>query len=116
MQMRTFISAPIDRQLTLAPGQSAAVPGTGVSLLFTGVAGDSRCPADALCILGGSATVRLQAAGAAGARQDITFETGNLQPARYDGLTVELVQLAPYPFSSSPIKPEDYRATIRITR
>ena len=109
------IPSPIDIELTLAPGQSAAVPGAPVSVKFTGVTGDNRCPADALCVLAGSATVKLEAAGSSGLRE-IAFETGEPRPVAYDGLTLELVQLSPYPFSATPIQPSDYRATVRIRR
>jgi hypothetical protein len=107
---------PVDQQLTLAPGESRAISGTPVSLRFVEVTGDNRCPADAICVLGGSATVRLEVTGPGGERRDVRFETGDLQPVAHGSLTLELVQLSPYPFSASPIKPEDYRATVRIKR
>ena len=104
----------MDQTVTLAPGQSAAIAGTPVMLTFEGVTGDNRCPADALCVLGGSATVKLNASASAGERT-ITFETGKLEPVEYGGLRLELTQLAPYPFSATPIKHEDYRATLRVS-
>jgi hypothetical protein len=105
---------PVDQTVTLAPGQSASITGTTVTLKFDGVTGDNRCPADAMCVLGGSATVKIEARSSAGTRT-LTFETGKLEPVQYDGLTLELTQLAPYPFSATPISPEDYRATLRVT-
>ena len=108
---------PIDQRVTLSPGASTTVEAARVSLKFIGVSGDSRCPGDAICIQGGSATVRVEATNSAGARQDVTFETGTMQPVTYGTLTLELVELAPYPFGSKgPIQPQDYRATLRITR
>ena len=98
----------------LAPGQSASITGTTVKLTFEGVTGDNRCPADAMCVLGGSATVQVEASSSSGKRT-LTFETGKLEPVEYGGLTVELTQLMPYPFSATPIEPEDYRATLRVT-
>ena len=108
--------APIDQQLTLAPGQSASIEGTSLSLKFIGVTGDNRCPADVVCILGGSATVKVQVAAASGGPRELTFETGDLKPIVFDSWTLELVQLQPYPFSAQPIQPGDYRATLRIQR
>jgi hypothetical protein len=106
--------SPVDREIVLAPGEAAAIA-RGLSIRFIGVLGDSRCPADAMCVLGGDATVRIEIhAGAQAAKRDL--HTGNMQPVTYDGLRVELVQLDPYPFSARPIQPEDYRATLRITR
>lgn len=106
---------PVDQTVTLAPGQSASITGTTVTLTFDGVTGDNRCPADALCVLGGSATVKVDARSSSGSRS-ITFETGKLEPVEYGGLTVELTQLQPYPFSATPIRSEDYRATLRVSR
>jgi hypothetical protein len=106
---------PIDREVVLAPGQSTTIEGTSLSLKFVGVMGDSRCPADALCVLGGSATVKVEVGGS-GEKRELTFETGELKPATYHEWSLELVQLMPYPFSATPIKPEDYRATLRVTR
>jgi len=108
--------APVNQELTLAPGESRSISGTSVSLKFIGVTGDNRCPADAMCVLGGSATVRLEVMGSAGERPDVTFETGDLEPVPHGSLTLELVQLVPYPFSAAPIRHEDYRATLRIKR
>jgi hypothetical protein len=107
---------PIDQQVTLAPGQSDSIAGTNLSLKFIGVTGDNRCPADVVCILGGSATVRVQVSTGSAASREVTFETGELKPVTYDSWTLELVQLQPYPFSSRTIQPEDYRATLRVKR
>ena len=114
-----FIGSPteprgVDQTVTLAPGESASITGTTVTLKFQGVTGDNRCPADAICVLGGSATVKVEASSSSGSRT-LTFETGKLEPVEFRGLTVELTQLAPYPFSATPIEHEDYRATIRVS-
>ena len=103
----------MDQTVTLAPGQSASITGTTVTLRFDGVTGDNRCPADAMCVLGGSATVKVEASSTSGNRT-LTFETGKLEPVEYAGLTLELTQLMPYPFSATPIEHDDYRATLRV--
>jgi len=36
--------------------------------------------------------------------------------AAADGITVELVQLDPYPFASRPHQPGDYKLTLRLVR
>ena len=107
---------PVAREVTLAPGQSATVGEAAIAIRFEGVSGDSRCPADALCILGGDALVRIQVVPATGASQAYTLHTGDMRPVAHGDLTIALVQLTPYPFSATPIDPADYRATIRITR
>jgi hypothetical protein len=106
--------SPVDVRVTLAPGQDVSVA-SGVSLRFVGVAGDSRCPADAFCVLGGDAEVKIAVA-ARGATAERSLHTGNMQPVTVEDVRIELVQLQPYPFSAQPIEPAAYRATFRITR
>ena len=106
---------PVDLSLTLAAGQTSAVAGTALTLRFVGVTNDSRCPADALCILGGSATVVLEVSSNGGSTQRIELQTGDNKPASYDRFTLAIVELSPYPFSARPIEPGEYRLTLRIT-
>jgi len=108
--------SPINQEVVLAPGQSAPIVPAGISLRLLGVANDSRCPADALCVLGGSASVDVQVTSFSGGAQVLRFETGDPRTVQFGPLTLALVQLAPYPFSAQPIDPADYRATLRVTR
>ena len=108
-------SVALDATFTLAPGSMVRVGDTSLQLQFHGVEGDSRCPADALCIQGGDAVVRVSVS-SGGTRRDYELHTGSLQPVRHDTFTITLVELAPYPFSSRTIAPGDYRATLRVTR
>jgi hypothetical protein len=109
-------SADLGETFVLAPGESVRIEGTAVTLRFAGVLGDSRCPADAVCIQGGDAIVRIELQSGAGAAEPRDLHTGSLAPVRYQDLTVTLVLLEPYPFSASPIAPDDYRASLRVTR
>ena len=89
----------------------------GARILFVGVTGDSRCPADVLCIRLGDATVRLRVFDA-GAANDYELHTDHSQgdSLLHRDLRVELLQLQPYPFSNRVISPSDYRATIVASR
>jgi hypothetical protein len=113
----TAPSGPLDRQVAIPAGQTASVADAGVSIRFDGVLGDSRCPADAICIQGGDAIVRLDVDGL-GRRATHELHTGDSRiVARHEDLTIALVQLEPYPFGSRPpIQPGDYRVTLRLTR
>ena len=108
--------SPISREVVLAPGQSAVVSEAGLTLRFEGVSGDSRCPADAFCIQGGDALVQIEVVPASGTRQPYVLHTGDMRPVQHNDLTIALVDLSPYPFSTSPISPADYRARIRLSR
>lgn len=111
----TAPTVPIDQRFTMAAGDTVDVTGTTLRVRFDGVVNDSRCPIDAVCIQGGDAEVRLTAA-TDGAPQMLTLHTGSMAPQMFDGFTFTLVELTPYPFSSQPFPPSDYRATLRITR
>jgi predicted small lipoprotein YifL len=108
--------SPIDRQVILAPGQTEAISEAGIRLRFEGVSGDSRCPADAFCVQGGDALVHVEVLPSDGGQQAYVLHTGDMRPVMHGDLTIALVQLSPYPFSSRTIEPADYRATLRVTR
>ena len=52
----------------------------------------------------------------AGGQGDVELHTGNMQRMRSGDLTIELLRLTPYPFSSRTIQPGEYRVTLRVTR
>jgi hypothetical protein len=106
---------PVDREIVVPVGSSASVPEASATITFERVVGDSQCPADALCIQGGDAIVRIDVTTPEG-RGGYELHTGNQRPIRHRDLTIHLVQLEPYPFSSHPIDPKTYRATLRIVR
>ena len=109
-------TVPLNTEFTLGPGDTARIEDASATLRFNQVSGDSRCPGDAICIQGGDAIVSVTLTTTDGSR-DLELHTGTMAPVRHDDLTVVLEQLAPYPFSSlGPIQPEDYRATLRVTR
>ena len=108
---------PIDARIVLSPGQTSPIEGVSSSIRFQGVLGDSRCPGDAICIQGGDALVRIDVIPSFGAASTYDLHTGSMRPVRHQDLTIELVELQPYPFGSlPPIGPSDYRATLRVTR
>jgi hypothetical protein len=108
-------SVALNENFELQPGSSAVVAGTSFAVRFNRVTGDSRCPADVVCIQGGDAIVAITVI-EDDVRVDLDLHTGSMQPVMYGSYTITLVQLAPYPFSSRPIQPQDYRATLKVTR
>jgi hypothetical protein len=109
-------TGPVNAEVVLAPGEVKDVSGAGVRVRFQGVTGDSRCPADAVCIQGGDAIVRIDVMPQSGSVASYDLHTGNMQPVRHADLTIALEMLQPYPFSSRRIVPSEYRATLRVTR
>ncbi len=109
-------TVPLSARFALAPGESATVEGLSLRVQFLRVSGDSRCPADVLCIQGGDAIVHLRASGSVTA--DYELHTGGPPHSvtTPTGYRIELTELQPYPFSSRTISPGDYRATLVVTR
>jgi hypothetical protein len=108
-------TVPLNRDFELAPGGTARIDEVSLTIRFDGVSGDSRCPADAFCVTGGDAIVHITAI-SGGAARAYELHTGSMAPVAHDGVTIALVQLAPYPFSSRTIQPDEYRATLTVTR
>jgi hypothetical protein len=109
-------AGPVDLRVVLAPGQQVAVPGTG-AIRFEGVANDSRCPGDAICVWAGDATVRVVVSTSGGASASYELHMFGNKPVQHRDLTIALEELNPYPFhSQGPIPPGDYRVTLKITR
>lgn len=110
-------TVPLNERFTLSPGEVARLDGGDLRFEFVRVSGDSRCPADAICIQGGDAIVQIRATGGNSAEL-LGLHTGDSSQASavYDGARITLIELQPYPFSSRPIDPGDYRATLTVTR
>ncbi len=108
-------TSPLNTEFTLAPGETSAIEGTSLSVRFNRITGDNRCPADALCVLGGSADVSVTAISERSTR-DHVLRTGDQQPVQHDEFMLSLVQVSPYPFSARTIGPNEYRVTLKVTR
>ena len=110
-------TVPINQQFTLAPGEAAAIDRTAVRVQFIRVMGDSRCPADALCIWVGDATVHVRVfEGVKTSDYDLHTANSEQSTIEHGGMRISLVQLQPYPFSHRTIQPSDYRATLDVRR
>lgn len=116
-QSPTGPTVSLNQRFTLAPGEMATIDGASIRIQFIRVTGDSRCPADAVCIQGGDALVNVRVLDG-GSAVEHELHTGDLARAHvtHRDLRIALVELQPYPFSSRTIQPGDYRATLTVTR
>ena len=107
----------LNERFTLAPGEVAVIDDTDLRFQFVGVTGDSRCPADAICIQGGDALVQIRASDGNSSTL-LGLHTGDSTQASavFGGARIALVELQPFPFSSRTIAADEYRATLRVTR
>lgn len=89
----------------------------GLNLTFIGVTKDSRCPAAALCITSGEATLQFAfSANSRTASQELQLYHPDNRHTDYEGFTIEVETLAPYPITFNSIRPEDYRVTVKVDR
>ena len=101
--------------VTLTPGESVVYG--RLTVRFIGVSEDSRCPADALCIQQGDATFTVDArVGSASARYDLRINDEQRRRVVHRGYTIEADELTPYPFTTNPIEPDEYRLTVTMDR
>ena len=52
-------SVRLNEAFVLEPGETALLQGRSVQIRFVRVTGDSRCPIDVVCVLGGDAIVEI---------------------------------------------------------
>ena len=87
-------TVPLNQSFTLAPGEVAKLSGADLRFEFVRVTGDSRCPADAVCIQGGDAIVQIRATGGS-APTLLGLHTGDSSQASaaYETARIALVEL-----------------------
>lgn len=107
--------AALDQAFSLKHGQAALIKAAGLKIRFTAVIEDSRCPQGEQCIRAGNAKVELELKHDKEKPMIIRLDTAaGLQEATYQGYTVKLVSLDPYPKASAAIRPADYTATVVV--
>jgi len=108
---------PPGQEFDLAPGESARVEG-GPQVTFQAVASESRCPIDVACVWAGDAVVELSLSRPGSTPATVELHTARAlgDSASYDGFTVKLARLLPYPRSAGDSPARDYRATLLVSR
>jgi hypothetical protein len=100
----------------LRPGDSARLA-DGLAIRFDGVRSDSRCPIDVQCVSAGDAIVAIAVSLPAGGRVDRELHTRpDLAETVVNDYTIRLTSLTPSPRTDRPIRPDDYIATLIISR
>ena len=106
----------LGEEFVLAPGESAGIGSTKLTVAFDGVSGDSRCPVDAVCVWEGDATVAVSVRQSSGERTALELHTasGSAQEKPYGGYLIRLLALTPQPRQGVPIPTADYRARFEV--
>lgn len=105
----------LDQQFTLAPGQTARIPGPGLAIRFDSVAGDSRCPQDVVCVWAGDAAVHLTLTRNGTSRTVVVHSTLEPRNVTDGAVQIELLGVAPNTDSRRPIPPGEYRIRLQAS-
>lgn len=99
-------------------GESVAAASGALEIRFEFVASDSRCPKGETCVWEGDAIVVLsvRAPGQPPARLELHTSARGPSSVGYDGWTIGLATLEPYPVSGRTIVAAEYVATLNVTR
>ena len=111
----------VGEPFVLGGSQAATIAGGGLSVRFTEVLEDSRCPTRVECFWTGQARIVIVAEPAGGPPKSVEFNTN---PA--PGLTVQTAQVGDYVITLDALDPypqtpddapaiEDYRATLTVS-
>ena len=100
---------------SLRVGESASVAGADLSLTFSAVDQDSRCPKDVNCIVAGEAVLVFEAL-ISGERVDLTFKVppGGGDAQNVENLTITILELKPETESGKRIEPSSYVAKLVV--
>ncbi len=105
--------ARLGEEFELSPNQSVSVAGTGLTIGFRRVVGDSRCPIDAVCVTEGSAGVELEVFGTSESSPVILYTP--LPRAWTDGVyQLDVLELRPQPTVGRVITPDEYRVRLVV--
>ncbi|MFA6542188.1 MAG: hypothetical protein WCT99_11345 [Bacteroidota bacterium] len=92
--------------------ETVRIHDTNLSLTFSSLKEDSRCPEGAVCVWAGNAKIGMTA-------DAVEFELNTtLEPAQaqFSGYTITLIAVSPYPKLNGMHKPEDYSARLIVSR
>lgn len=106
--------APLGSDFSAALGKPVRMD--GISLRFTKVVEDSRCPKNVTCVWQGAATVALTAL-VGEVPTELTLATAPAEAAskRVGVYRIELLDLAPYPDATVRRASMDYAVKLRVT-
>ena len=110
----------LGQEQVLAFGDTVRFEDEGLRVGFLDLKEDSRCPSDVTCIQAGRATIIMDAAHDASrllGGVTVTIGAGEeAASAEFQGYTITLLSLEPYPISTHETGLRDYVATVVVTK
>jgi len=112
------IQSNLDSEFLLQINQSAEIKSEDITVTFLNVTSESRCPSDVTCIWQGQAGIEINVQ-KGDEDSVVNLSIGgdsNPEESIFDMYLIQLVDLSPYPISTKNIQPEEYTATIKISK
>jgi hypothetical protein len=97
-------TAALGETFPVGVGEAVTIAGEGLTVTFTSVVSDNRCPPGVQCIVAGSATISVTAAKAGMPVAGLTLGTDTPTSATYGKYTIELVGLGRGPAPAASLR------------
>ena len=108
---------PLDEEFTVKNGQQVAIEGQKLTVKFSSLFQDSRCPTDVQCAWAGNGAIVVDLSRknkkAVQAMLNTLLDPKGIE---YKGYKVKLVALNPYPRTPGEHDPSEYEAVLIVSR
>jgi len=117
LETQNQIQAKLNMQFKLKIDQTAYIEAENIKVQFTDVREDSRCPSDVFCVWEGQATIALKITKDKKELREFTLTSRGGEPVTktFDGYSIKLVSVEPYPTSTDKLEKDDYVVTLAIS-
>lgn len=106
----------LEQEFKITFSHQATIKNEALTLVFKEVSGDSRCPKGVQCVWAGQATITIEASKDGVSPQSLSVTVPSSDSADYSGYSVTLLALEPYPVAGRQIRPQEYVATLVVTK
>ena len=108
---------PLDEQFTIKNGQQVTIEGQKLTLKFSSLFQDSRCPSSVTCGWAGNGAIVVEVSRKHKKAVQAMLNT-LLDPKQieYKGYKIKLLALNPYPKTPGEIDPSEYEATLIVSK
>ena len=109
--------AQLGHEFKLKVGEQVVIKEAGLTISFSAVAEDSRCPKGVDCIWAGNGRIVVKVSKGYRKAATVELNTGVApKEQRFQDYDIKLVNLDPYPQKNVNVKRSDYTATLIVSR
>ena len=109
----------VNEQFTIKAGQQVVIKGEKLSVQFSSVQNESRCPTGVQCVWEGNAAISIEVSKKRKKAEQAILNTNTaIQPNEfaYKKYRIKLLRLNPYPRIDEKIEAKDYEAVMIVTK